>query len=53
MWFVNSEVSRSKQKGIISTACEFEDENSWKLIQAILGSKWRSKSERYERIRPK
>ena len=39
MWFVNSEVGRIKQKIIICTACEVKVENSWKLIQAILGSK--------------
>ena len=53
MWFVNSEVGRIKQKIIICTACEVKVENSWKLIQAILGSKWHSKIERYEKIRPK
>ena len=52
MWFVNSEVGRIKQKIIICTACEVKVENSWKLMQAILGSKWRSKIERYEKIRP-
>ena len=50
---VNFECGLWTQKLVEVSRNELLDEYSWKLIQAILGSKWRSKSKRYERVRPK